>query len=128
MRQRGYRGRWPQGERLRSTAMTNSINKAGLQVADVLADFIDTQALPGTGFEPAAFWAGVAGLFARFTPENAALLAKRDDIQSQIDAWHEARMGHPFDSAEYEAFLRGIGYLVDEPAPFAVGSEQVDDE
>ena len=107
---------------------TNRVEKAGLQVSGVLADFIDSQALPGAGVEPAAFWAGVAGLFARFTPQNLALLAKRDDIQSQLDAWHEARKGRQFDSAEYEAFLREIGYLVDEPAPFVIGSEKVDDE
>ena len=104
------------------------IDKSGLKVAPELARFIDDQALPGTGLEPAAFWAGAADIFARFTPDNRALLAKRDAIQGQIDAWHVARRGRPIDQGEYQAFLRSIGYLVPEPAPFSIASEQVDDE
>ncbi len=104
------------------------IDKAGLAVAEPLARFIDERVLPGTGIEPQAFWAGAAGIFARFAPENVVLLAKRDELQAKIDAWHEARAGKPVDPAEYEAFLREIGYLVPEPAPFAVSTERVDDE
>ncbi|WP_088185285.1 malate synthase G [Sphingobium sp. Z007] len=104
------------------------IDKAGLQVAQELADFIDTRALPGTGIAPDVFWAGAAAIFARFAPENAALLRKRDTLQAQIDSWHEQRRGQPHDAAVYQAFLREIGYLVPEPAPFAIGSENVDDE
>ncbi|CCW18669.1 Malate synthase G [Sphingobium indicum BiD32] len=104
------------------------IDKAGLQVAASLADFIDSQALPGTGIAPDAFWAGTADIFARFTPHNIALLRKRDTMQAQIDSWHEQRAGQPHDGAAYEAFLRDIGYLVAEPAPFTIGSENVDDE
>ena len=108
--------------------MTKRIDKAGLQVAETLARFIDEQALPGTGIAPAAFWSGVADIFARFTPENIALLAIRDDLQARIDAWHEARPGQPIEQTEYQAFLREIGYLVDEPAPFAISPDHVDDE
>ncbi|WP_416463936.1 malate synthase G [Sphingomonas sp. VDB2] len=104
------------------------IDKAGLQVAEPLADFIDSRALPGTGIAPDAFWAGTADLFARFAPENATLLRKRDTLQAQIDSWHERRKGQPHDATAYQAFLREIGYLVPEPAPFAIGSENVDDE
>jgi malate synthase len=104
------------------------IEKAGLQVAQELADFIDGRALPGTGIAPDAFWAGAAAIFARFTPENATLLRKRDTLQAQIDSWHEQRRGQPHDGQAYQAFLREIGYLVPEPAPFTVGSEHVDDE
>src|ERR1700754_4892369 len=64
---------------------THRIVRAGLAVATPLVRFIEECALPGTGIEPAAFWAGVAGLFARFAPENAILLAKRDDLQARID-------------------------------------------
>src|ERR1700731_715757 len=95
--------------------MANSINKAGLEVAEVLVRFIEDQALPGTGIAPRVFWSGVADIYARFESENRALLAARDKIQVQIDAWHEARSGKPVDTLEYEAFLRSIGYLVDEP-------------
>ena len=104
------------------------IDKSGLQVAASLADFIDTQALPGIGIEPAAFWAGAADIFARFTPDNIALLETRDAMQAQIDDWHEQRAGQPHDAQAYQAFLRAIGYLVPEPVPFTIGSENVDDE
>ena len=102
--------------------------RAGLTVADELVRFIEQQALLGTGIEPEAFWAGMADILARFAPENAALLAKREDLQAQIDAWHMARAGKPLDSAEYKAFLREIGYLVPEPAPFEVDTANIDDE
>ncbi|MBG6117026.1 malate synthase [Sphingobium sp. AEW010] len=104
------------------------IDRAGLQVAASLAAFIEDQALPGTGIEPEAFWAGTADIFARFAPDNVALLRKRDTMQAQIDSWHEQRAGQPHDAAAYQAFLREIGYLVAEPAPFTIGSENVDDE
>jgi malate synthase len=104
------------------------IDKAGLQVAEQLADFIDSRALPGTGVAPEAFWSGVADIFARFAPENAALLRKRDTLQAQIDSWHEQRRGQPHDPQAYQAYLREIGYLVAEPVPFVISSENVDDE
>jgi malate synthase len=103
-------------------------NRAGLKIAASLVDFIETQALPGTGLDPAAFWQRVSDIYARFAPGNAALLAVRDDLQAKIDAWHEARAGKPIDQPEYQAFLREIGYLVDEPAPFAVAPTNVDAE
>ncbi|MDQ0464972.1 malate synthase [Caulobacter ginsengisoli] len=105
--------------------MTSMIDKAGLKVADTLVNFIEDRALPGTGIAPDAFWSGVADIFARFTPENRALLAKRDDLQARIDAWHQA---NSFDLAAYQAFLRQIGYLEAEPAPFKIGSTKVDPE
>jgi malate synthase len=108
--------------------MTGMIDKGGLQVAQVLADFIDGQVLPGTGIAPDAFWAGAAKIFEGFTPENRALLKTRDDIQAKVDAWHEARRGQPIDQDEYQAFLGSIGYLTPEPQPFSITSERVDDE
>ncbi len=108
--------------------MSDMIDKAGLSVAAPLAAFVEQQALPGTGIEAGAFWAGVADIFARFAPQNKALLAKRDALQAQIDAWHIARHGAAIEQPEYQAFLREIGYLVDEPAPFAIESANVDDE
>jgi len=108
--------------------MTHYTEKAGLKVAAPLARFIEEQALPGTGVESGAFWAGAAAIFARFAPENAALLAKRAELQARIDAWHGAHRGQPIDMAAYTAFLHEIGYLVAEPAPFAISSAHVDDE
>ena len=108
--------------------MAEMMEKAGLKIAASLVDFIETQALPGTGLEATAFWQGVSDIYARFAPENAELLAVRDDLQAKIDAWHETRAGKPIDQPEYQAFLREIGYLVDEPAPFAVAPTNVDAE
>jgi malate synthase len=108
--------------------MSHSVSRAGLQVADVLATFVETRALPGTGLDPAAFWAGMADVFAQFTPRNAALLATRETLQSKIDAWHLARIGQPIGAEAYEAFLRDIGYLVPAPAPFTIGTTHVDPE
>ena len=108
--------------------MTAMIDKAGLKVAEVLVRFIEDEALPGTGLSPDAFWAGMADIYARFAPENRALLAQRDAIQQKIDAWHVEQAGKPIDMAAYKAFLKEIGYLVPEPAPFSVGSANVDAE
>lgn len=104
------------------------VERAGLQVADVLAAFVEDRVLPGTGIAADAFWAGTADIFARFAPENAELLAVRARLQAQIDEWHDARKGQPIDQAEYQAFLREIGYLVPEPAPFTVDPQNVDAE
>ena len=101
------------------------IARAGLGIAPELADFLEREALPGTGIAPDAFWSGVAAIFERFTPENRALLATRDRMQAAIDAWHR---DHAFEPAAYEAFLREIGYLLPEPAPFAVDPANVDPE
>jgi malate synthase len=108
--------------------VVDRVERSGLRIASVLADFVERRALPGVGIEAAAFWAGVAEIFARYAPENTLLLARRDAIQAQLDDWHEARRGRPLDPGAYQAFLREIGYLVDEPAPFAIGTDDVDDE
>jgi malate synthase len=94
----------------------------------VLVRFIEDVALPGTGIPADAFWTGMADIYARFAPENRALLGVRDALQAKIDAWHVAQGGKPIDMAAYRAFLTEIGYLVPEPAPFAVGSAHVDAE
>ncbi|TXC70916.1 malate synthase G [Sphingomonas ginsenosidivorax] len=108
--------------------MTMYHDRAGLHVAPVLASFVEERALPGTGIAASAFWQALADLFARFAPENARLLATRDDLQAKLDAWYAARAGQAADPAEYQAFLREIGYLVPEPAPFAITTQGVDDE
>ncbi|WP_340266008.1 malate synthase G [Sphingobium mellinum] len=108
--------------------MGDMIDKGGLRIASELVRFIEDKALPGTGIEAGAFWTGVAAIFDRFAPRNAELLAKRDALQARIDAWHGERAGKPVDAPAYRAFLTDIGYLVPEPAPFAIGSTKVDDE
>ncbi len=108
--------------------MTDTVSRSTLTVSSCLAGFVEAEALPGTGIEAGAFWAGVADMFARFAPENRRLLGVRDDLQARIDAWHRGRSGAPHDGAASEAFLREIGYLVEEPAPFAIGTRNVDAE
>ncbi|MFA7440813.1 MAG: malate synthase G [Sphingomonadaceae bacterium] len=108
--------------------MTDMLRRAGLEIASSLVNFIENKALPGTGVVPEHFWKGVADIFATFAPENRKLLAKRDELQAQIDAWHKERAGQPIDPAAYQTFLREIGYLVPEPAPFTISTANVDDE
>ncbi|MBA4804598.1 MAG: malate synthase G [Brevundimonas sp.] len=102
--------------------------RAGLQVASELAAFIEEEALAGVGLEPSAFWEGAAALFGHFAPRNRALLKARDGLQAAIDEWHVGRRGQPHEPEAAEAFLRAIGYLVDEPAPFRIGTANVDPE
>src|SRR5829696_4389202 len=100
----------------------------GLQVAPVLHDFIEREAIAGTGLSSAVFWGGLAGLVRDFAPRDRDLLAVRDKIQAQIDEYHRARTGKAFDQADYERFLRDIGYVLPEPDDFSVGTQHVDDE
>jgi len=96
--------------------------RAGLSVASALAEFIEQRALPGSGTDAGQFWPGVRALLERFAPENLRLLAVRASMQARIDAWHAGGGGDQI------AFLRDIGYLVPEPAPFAITSARVDPE
>jgi malate synthase len=100
----------------------------GLKIATVFYDFIVNEALPDTGIDAPAFWEGFAALVAEFSATNASLMAKRDALQAKIDAWHVAHKGQTHDAAAYQAFLREIGYLLPDPAPFSVSTENVDDE
>jgi malate synthase len=108
--------------------MTEYVTRAGIETDPALAKFIETEVLAPLGRDVDAFWQGFAALLGEFAPRNAALLAKRDDLQAQIDGWHVARKGQPIDQAEYQAFLRAIGYLVPEPGEFTIGTEKVDPE
>src|SRR5690606_13378974 len=108
--------------------MSERIQIGNLQVARILYDFINEQAIPGTGVDATAFWKGVDTLIHDLAPKNRALLSKRDELQAKIDAWHQQRAGQPHDAAAYKAFLQEIGYLLPEPADFKVTTENVDEE
>src|SRR6185503_1265869 len=108
--------------------MVERITVHGLQVARSLYDFVNKEALPGTGIEADKFWSGFAAVAVRLMPENRALLAERDRLQAAIDAWHKAHPARPIDQAAYTAFLKEIGYLVPEGADFAIGTANVDPE
>lgn len=107
--------------------MTDKIQLGSLQVSTLLHNFVNQQALPGTGIEPAVFWAGLEQIVNELAPRNRELLAKRDALQAKIDAWHLANKGQ-FDFAKYKSFLQEIGYLLPEGADFSITTENVDAE
>ena len=108
--------------------MTDRVNVGALRVARVLYDFVNNEALPGTGLDPDSFWAGVDKVVTDLTPQNQELLARRDELQAQIDKWHRQRAIGPHDAHEYKQFLTDIGYLLPEPADFTITTSGVDDE
>ena len=108
--------------------MSQMIELHGLQVAPELKEFAENRALPGTGIEPDAFWKALSDLLHDLAPRNRELLAVRDDLQSRIDEWCRARQGGSVDGAEYEAFLREIGYLVEDKGGVTVETTKVDPE
>jgi malate synthase len=99
-----------------------------LHVDTELHRFIEQQVLPGTGVEPAAFWAGFDAIVADLAPKNAALLAERDRLQSELDTWHRANPGPIRAMKKYQAFLRKIGYLVPVPEQVKTSTKNVDAE
>ena len=107
--------------------MSERITVGGIQVDKVLYDFVNSAALPGTGVDQDAFWTGAAEIFTDLAPRNRELLAKRDELQSQIDDWHRANPA-PIDQAAYKSFLTEIGYLVPEPQGVTASTENVDEE
>jgi malate synthase len=108
--------------------MTERVQVGSLQVAKVLFDFVNNEAIPGTGIAAEKFWAGAEAVINDLAPKNRALLAKRDQLQAQIDAWHQARQGQAHDPVAYKAFLAEIGYLLPEPEDFQATTQNVDDE
>ncbi|KWX66697.1 malate synthase G [Mycobacterium sp. NAZ190054] len=108
--------------------MTDRVTVGNLRVAPVLYDFINHEALPGTGIDPDTFWSGVDKVVADLTPKNLELLARRDDLQAQIDRWHRARVIGGFEPEDYKQFLTEIGYLEPEPGDFTITTAGVDDE
>ena len=108
--------------------MSERIAVGDLQVDRLLHDFINDEALPGTGVPADRFWSGFDRLIHGLGPRNRALLAKRDDLQRRIDAWYRETRDQPIDLPEYKAVLREIGYLVPEGDDFAVSTANVDPE
>ena len=108
--------------------MTDRRTIHGLQVATELYEFIETEALPGTGVDSAAFWQGAAAILTGMAGENRRLLDIRADMQARIDAWHIANRDAPHDPDAYLGFLQEIGYLVPEGAEFEIETENTDPE
>ncbi len=108
--------------------MTDRVPVGNLRVARVLYDFVNTEALPGTGIDPDSFWAGVDKVVTDLTPRNQDLLGRRDQLQAQIDKWHRHHVIEPHDPEAYREFLTEIGYLLPEPDDFTITTSGVDPE
>jgi malate synthase len=108
--------------------MTQRTQVHGLQVATELFEFINAQVLPGTGVSSDTFWQGFDAIVADLAPKNAALLAERDRLQTELDTWHSANPGPVRDMVAYRKFLQTIGYLVPEPKKVKATTKNVDDE
>ena len=108
--------------------MPDYVSRGQLSVAAELADFVDHDLLNGSGVAPAYFWAGFDAAVHALAPRNRELLDVRATMQTQLDAWLRDNAGQGIDSAAYTAFLREIGYLVEEGADFAIDTANVDPE
>ncbi len=106
--------------------MSDYVKVGNLQVAKVLYDFVNNEALPETGLDQDKFWSDFGQLVADLTPKNKALLEKREELQKKIDEWHKENK--PFDFEKYKAFLKEIGYLEPEVEDFEISTEGLDDE
>ncbi len=108
--------------------MTSRQTRSGLQVDTVLAEFIEGKALPGTGVTADTFWDGLSRMVSELGPKNRDFLAKREQVQAHLDAWHVDRKGQDHDADAYKAFLSEIGYLVEEGDDFQIETANVDPE
>jgi len=108
--------------------MTQRIERNGLHIAAELFDFIEKEALPGTGVDAAAFWSGFAAALADLQPQNQALLKRRDELQAKLDQYYRSHGHQRQNLPQYENFLREIGYLAPDVPDFAITTNQVDAE
>ena len=108
--------------------MSARIECAGLQVDPEIHALLENEILPGTGVEAAAFWKALAVIVKTFTPRNRELLNVRDEMQAKISTWHKAHPGADYDRAAYKAMLETIGYLLPQPTPFKITTQNVDPE
>jgi malate synthase len=110
--------------------MSHNITTCNLQISQVLYDFIEKEAAPGTGVSPDDFWVALCSILDRLAPRNRALLQKRDELQAQIDAWHKAHDVAYYVSHrdEYKKFLQDIAYLVPVGEDFRIGTRGADYE
>ncbi len=107
--------------------MSNYTDRANLKVSGILADFIETEVLPGLELTVDSFWNSLADVIDELTPVNMQLLAERDQIQGKLDTWNLANKAS-FDAAAYKAYLYEIGYLVEEGSDFTIATQNVDSE
>ena len=108
--------------------MVNRVYKNGLSVDSKLVDFMELEAIPGTGVNNEIFWKGFAKIIEELGPKNSNLLNKREELQSKIDNWHIAHRGKSHDAEAYKSFLTEIGYLVKDSGKFKIDTANVDPE
>lgn len=108
--------------------MMNSVAVAGLKVDEKVYRLVRDEIAPGTGVDAEAVWRALADIVRDLGPKNRALLDKRDALQGEVDRWHAARKGQPFDRSEYTVFLKQIGYLLPEGPAFQATTADVDPE
>ncbi|MCH7742165.1 MAG: malate synthase G [Proteobacteria bacterium] len=108
--------------------MTERVKAGGLQVARVIYELVEHEIAPGTGIDPQHFWSELESLLETMVPRNRALLARRDDLQMQIDHWHRENVATPLDAVAYLSFLKDIGYLLEDVDEFKIETQNVDAE
>jgi malate synthase len=108
--------------------MNECVIKHGYKVAESLYNLVEHEILPGTGIDAEDFWQSLANIFDEFTPKNEALLAIRQNLQNEIDAWHLDPVNQNFEQQKYQDFLIDIGYLVKEQDDFSISTSYVDEE
>ena len=111
-----------------SATTTERVQVAGLQVGRPLYDLVTNEALPASPVDADAFWSGFAAILRDFTPENQALLERREHLQATLDDWHRAHRGEPHNAGAYRELLAQIGYLVPEGEPFEIATDRLDPE
>ncbi|MDG2270655.1 MAG: malate synthase G, partial [Halioglobus sp.] len=108
--------------------MTDRVQHGTLRVAAVLDQLLEKEICPGTGVTPAQFWQGLESIVDALGPRNCDLLQTRENLQSKIDAWHQAHAGNDYDRIAYKTFLQEIGYLLHEGPDFQISTTGVDEE
>jgi len=108
--------------------MAEIVKHGGLTVAKKLYEFVNTEALPGTGIEPDRFWSAADEIIHKFSPKIASMLRKRKSLQNKLNRWHRQRAGQAIDPGEYRNFLEEIGYLVPDKGACKIATRNTDDE
>ena len=108
--------------------MAETVKHGGLTVAKQLYEFVNTEALPGTGVEPDVFWAAADDIIHKFSPKIASALRKRKSLQNKINRWHKQNAGQAIDPAAYRGFLEEIGYIVPDRGDCKIATRNTDDE
>ena len=104
------------------------IDKNGLKISSVMFDFVNNEAIPGTGLDPDQFWAKFSQIVHEMAPTNKYLIEKRETIQKKIDDWHKSNKGKEFNKKEYIKFLKSLDYLIEEKNEFKIETSNVDEE